>query len=125
MVRITALGFNPNSAARRALMTSTAAAPSEIWEEIPGVITPFGAKTGARLLSASIEVSRNALVLGQLLGTDRDFAGVAGTTLHEGGQDLTSEPARVAGRRRLLVAGQRELVEGASIKSPASGDHLG
>ena len=42
-----ARGLRPSSFAFSALITSTAAAPSEIWLELPAVIMPSGSKAGA------------------------------------------------------------------------------
>ena len=54
---IRARGFSPSALALSAAMSSTAAAPSEICDELPAVILPSGLKAGLRLASASSVVS--------------------------------------------------------------------
>src|ERR1051326_8295395 len=52
-----AIGLSPSARAFSALATRTAAAPSEICEELPAVTVPFLRKTGFSAASFSIEVS--------------------------------------------------------------------
>jgi hypothetical protein len=52
-----AIGFMPSAAARSALVTMVAAAPSEVCEELPAVTVPLVWKAGFSFASASAEVS--------------------------------------------------------------------
>jgi hypothetical protein len=52
-----ASGFNPSADAFSADMTITAAAPSEVWDELPAVTEPPSLKAGRSLASASRVVS--------------------------------------------------------------------
>ena len=86
-------------------ITSTAAAPSVIWLELPAVMTPSGLKAGFSEPSFSIDVSArmpsSVAMLSREPSSWRDLDG----------HDLVVEPA-VAGRGRgLLVRAERELVE--------------
>src|SRR6185437_7262794 len=54
---IRARGVSPSSLAFSAVMRSTAAAPSEIWEALPAVMTPSGLNTVLSWLRASMLVS--------------------------------------------------------------------
>ena len=53
-----ARGRRPSDDARSSLMISTAAAPSEICDDVPAVTVPVSEKAGLRLASFSSEVSR-------------------------------------------------------------------
>ena len=48
---------HPSASARAEVVSTRAAAPSEIWEEFPAVIVPPSAKAGRRRASESSEVS--------------------------------------------------------------------
>ena len=50
-------GFRPNSSALSRDMTTTPAAPSEVWLELPAVTVPFAWKTGRRRANPSGVVS--------------------------------------------------------------------
>ena len=54
---IFARGVTPSSSAFSRVMSSTAAAPSETWEELPAVILPSSLKAGFSSASFSSEVS--------------------------------------------------------------------
>ena len=56
---IRARGDSPRSFAFAAVISSTAAAPSVIWEDEPAVCTPFSRPTGLSLANASSDVSRS------------------------------------------------------------------
>ena len=52
------MGVRPSSLARSSVISSTAAAPSEICDELPAVCTPSGRATGFSVASFSSDVSR-------------------------------------------------------------------
>ncbi len=56
--KIRARGFSPRASAFSRVISSTAAAPSETWEELPAVILPSSLKAGFSAERPSIVVSR-------------------------------------------------------------------
>ena len=111
---ILARGVRPSSSAVSVFASSSAAAPSEICEELPPVSVPPSLKAGF----SSAELLRrrprpDALVDRVHLAVDLE--------VHR----LAPERARLARRRRPLLRARRELVPRLPRDLPALGDQLG
>ena len=104
-----ASGVRPSSRALSEVVSSSAAEPSEICEELPAVTTPSSRKAGRRPASFSSEVSRRM---------------PSSAVTSPDGHDLVGEAALVGGGGGALVRGQRDLVELLAGELPAVGDHL-
>ena len=103
-----AMGWRPSLLARSPLMSITAAAPSDIWLELPAVTEPVVLKAGRSLPSTSVVVpGTRALIDGEGEGLSLAVAiGPPGLD----GNDLILESARFVGRRGPLVADHRPAV---------------
>ena len=99
-------------------MISTAAAPSQIWLELPAVTRPSGMKAGASDASFSADVSR----LG-VSSTPNERSDVR--VRHLDRDDLALEAALVDRRDRPAVRLERVRVELLAREAPLLGDHLG
>jgi hypothetical protein len=97
-------------------MISAADAPSVICEELPAVITPFGSKAGFNRASVSTVVSS------RIPSSARTGLLVPSSSVDR--QDLAVEAALVAGARRALLRGGRELVDLLTREVPLPGDQL-
>ena len=99
---ISAIHSRPSSSALALLITTTAAAPSEICEDVPAVIVPSLAKAGRSLPSDSAVVSRaDALVL-----AEDDRVALALRDLDRGDLGL-EEAVLLRGRGPLVGAARR------------------
>ena len=120
-----ARGRSPSDDARSSLMISTAAAPSEICDDVPAVTVPVSEKAGFRPASFSSEVSRrtpsSAREQPAHVGRARDVGVHPRLERH----DLVGEAALVGGPGRPLVRAQGELVHLLAGDLPAPGDLLG
>src|SRR2546428_524269 len=109
-----ARGRTPSSVARSGDMNMSAAAPSEICEELAAVTTPSGLKDGV-----------SEAILSRFTGPRTPLVGVEdGAVGQRHSHDLPREPAlgdRAAG---LLVAPGREPVELLPLEPPRLGDQL-
>ena len=113
-----ARGSSPSRDAVASLATSTPAAPSQIWLELPAVTTPSGRNAGFSAASASSDVSR------------RGVSSTANSTPTCGFETSTGtisllEAALVDRRDRAPVRLERVLVELLAREAPLLGDHLG
>ena len=113
-----ARGRNPSSLALSSLMIRTAAAPSEICDELPAVTSPSSLKAGWSVASFSREVSRRIpsswrTSLGPGLAADGDR------------HDLGFEASLLRGPAGSLVGIEADLVELGAGQAPLLTDHLG
>ncbi len=105
---IRARGVRPSARALSSSMISTAAAPSEIWEDVPAVCRPSW-RTGLRPASPSAVVSRRPWS-----ASTAGLAGGLAVLVENRGvdrRDLALEPALVPRDPGLLLGGQAERVE--------------
>src|SRR4029450_5404731 len=109
-----ARGFRPSCSAFSRDMSSTAAAPSEICDELPAVMRPASLNTGLRDAQASRDVAGGDALVGDV-----------GVAVDLEGHDLALELALLGRLGGELVRAQRELVELGARDLPLVGDHLG
>ena len=111
---IRARGFSPSDSAFFRSMSSTAAAPSEICDELPAVILPSSLKAGfSSRQRLDARVRADALV------------GHVRVAVHRERHDLALEAALLGRLVRALVRAQADLVELRARDLPLVGDHLG
>ena len=111
---IRARGLRPSASAFFRSMSSTAAAPSEIWDELPAVTLPSSLNAGLSWDSASrLGVGADALV------------GDVGVAVDLEGDGLALEAALLGGLMGELVRADADLVELRAGDLPLVGDHLG
>ncbi len=120
-----ARGVSPSEDARSSLMISTAAAPSEICEDVPAVTVPVSENAPRNPASFSSEVSRRTPSSASKSPLHVGRARHVG--VHPGlqGDDLVGETALVGGPRRPLVRPQRQGVHLLAGDLPAASDLLG
>ena len=111
---IRARGVTPSSSAFSRDMRSTAAAPSEICEELPAVIRPSSLKAGFSSARVSTVVpGRMPWSVETTLPVDRH------------GVDLALEPAFLDRALGALLGARADLVQPLAREAPLLGDHLG
>ena len=116
--RTRARGVSPSRPAASSLVTSTAAAPSVICDELPAVITPSGLNAGFSAASRSGDVS------GRMPSSTT--SSVSASLGRPARHDLALEAAFVGGRAAAAaVRLERELVELLAGEPPLLGDQLG
>ena len=107
-----ASGLMPRASARERDMTTAAAAPSEVWLELPAVTVPLAWKTGFSFWSASKEVSArgpSSWVKVLVVGLSLTFSVRCGGDDVDR-DDLVGEVAGGDGVEGLCVGFERELV---------------